>query len=162
MVPYGPRQPTRYKGYGILNHFLQLAARGEPICIFGDGSQMRDFIHVADFMTIMLQAIATPACYNQIFNVGGPEAIPLRAAAECIARAAGGTPIRFEPWPAEHLAVETGDYFSRHDKLASYLNLTEPTPLEIGLRCALHSYRETVTVWPRSRRAARDDKDLYL
>jgi nucleoside-diphosphate-sugar epimerase len=160
--PYGPRQPTRYKGYGILNYFLQLAALGEPICIFGDGSQMRDFMHVTDLMAIMLQAIATPACYNHIFNVGGPEATPLRAAAECIARAAGGTPIWFDPWPAEQLAVETGDYFGCCDKIARYLDLIEPIPSERGLRHALRSYREPVTFRPRSRITGRNVEDLDI
>jgi UDP-glucose 4-epimerase len=69
--PYGPYQAAKNNGYGIINYFIQLALRGEPIRLFGDGSQIRDFVYVDDLMDILLCAIAAPACHNQIFNLGG-------------------------------------------------------------------------------------------
>jgi nucleoside-diphosphate-sugar epimerase len=98
--PYGPYQAAKNKGYGIINYFIQLALRGEPIRLFGDGSQIRDFVYVEDLMDILLCAIAAPACHNQIFNLGGRNPISLRATAEAIALAAGGTPVILEPLAA--------------------------------------------------------------
>jgi len=144
--PYGPYQAAKNKGYGIINYFLQLAVRGEPIRIFGDGSQIRDFIFVEDLIDILLSAIVTPDCHNQIFNIGGREPISLRAAAESIALAAGGTPVILEPWPKDYQAVETGDYLSCVDKLGRFLDLAHLTSFEDGLARSIEAYRELIKI----------------
>ncbi len=142
--PYGPYYAPKNKGYGILNYFMQLALSGEPIRIFGDGSQIRDFIFVADLIDTLLCAIATPACYNQTFNLGGQNPISLRAAAEAIARAAGGTPVICERWPQDYQSVETGDYVSSTGKLRRVLDLPSPTSFEDGLARSIAAYRNLV------------------
>lgn len=139
--PYGPYQAAKNKGYGIINYFIQLALRGDPIRLFGDGSQIRDFVYVDDLMDILLCAIAAPACHNQIFNLGGRNPISLRAAAEAIALAAGGTPVMLEPWPPDYQAVETGDYVSSSNKLARFIDLAPPISFEDGLQRAIAAYR---------------------
>lgn len=138
--PYGPYQVAR-RGYGILNTFVQQALAAQPLRLFGDGSQRRDFIHVDDLVRVMLQAIATPACRNQIFNVGGPEAVPLVEAARLIAAACGGVPVLHEPWPAEHLKVETGDYLGAVDRIAALVPPLRFTPLREGIESTVAWYR---------------------
>jgi len=140
--PYGPYQAPKNKGYGIINYFIQLALRGKPIRIFGDGSQIRDFIYVDDLIDALFCASATPACHNQTFNLGGQSPISLRVAAEAIACAAGGTAVIFEPWPPDYQAVETGDYVSALDKLRRFLDLPSPTSFEDGLAYSIGAYRE--------------------
>lgn len=139
--PYGPHQLTR-RGYGILNTFVRQALSGAPIHIFGDGGQVRDFIFVEDLIKIMLGAIANPACHNDVYNVGGPEPVRLVDAAQAIATEAGGTPVLFDPWPAEHLKVETGDYFGDTTKLAGLLPEFGYTPLRIGIATTIVAYRD--------------------
>jgi UDP-glucose 4-epimerase len=47
--PYGPHpMQERYRGFGILNHFLDQALLDRPIRLFGDGSQLRDFVFIDD------------------------------------------------------------------------------------------------------------------
>ena len=63
---YGPGQT--YTPYvGVLTIFITRLLRGEPITIFGDGEQQRDFIHVSD---IVAGAIATPGRTPGRFNLG--------------------------------------------------------------------------------------------
>lgn len=140
--PYGPYRAGKSKSYGIVNHFIQLAMRGEPIRLFGDGGQLRDLVYIDDLIDIMLLAIATPACHNEIFNVGGPQGVSLRRAAEAIALAAGGTPVVFEPWPADYRSVETGDYVSCLDKLKRFVDLPPQASFEEGLAHTLAACRE--------------------
>lgn len=139
--PYGPHQLT-WRGYGILNTFVRQALSGAPIRLFGDGSQVRDFIFVEDLIKIMLGAIANPACHNDVYNVGGPEPVRLVDAAQTIATEAGGTPVVFDPWSAEHLKVETGDYFGDTTKLASLLPEFGYTPLRTGIATTVAAYRD--------------------
>lgn len=49
--PYGPFPWQMGKAYGILNQFILKAHRGEPLTIFGDGEQLRDYIYIDDVVT---------------------------------------------------------------------------------------------------------------
>lgn len=63
---YGPGQT--YTPYvGVLTIFITRLLRGEPITIFGDGEQQRDFVHVSD---IVAGAMATPGKAPGQFNLG--------------------------------------------------------------------------------------------
>jgi nucleoside-diphosphate-sugar epimerase len=138
--PYGPHQLAS-RGYGILNTFVQRALANQPIRLFGDGSQKRDFIYVGDLMRILLGAIATPACHNQIFNVGGLEPIALGDAARAIAAEVGDVAVLNEPWPAEHLKIETGDYVGSIDKLIAHMAVSPFTSLRAGIAATVAAYR---------------------
>lgn len=121
--PFGPHFAAEPRGYGIINQFIRLAFRGEPITIYGDGSQQRDYVHVNDVLTAFFACAMLEGCHGQTFNFGGRAAIRLRDAAELIANAAGGTPIRFVSWPREEKSVETGDYRSDMSKLDRFVSL---------------------------------------
>jgi UDP-glucose 4-epimerase len=63
---YGPRQESGLEG-GVVAIFLERMARGDETAIFGDGSQARDFVNVADVVDAMLAAVGHP---GGVFNVG--------------------------------------------------------------------------------------------
>lgn len=64
---YGPNQ--RFDAYGnVIPIFAFRALAGEPIHIFGDGSQTRDFVHVADVVTANIKA-ATSSGVSDAFNI---------------------------------------------------------------------------------------------
>jgi len=66
--PYGERQPTS-TGMGAVGVFLGKAFKNEPIELWGDGSVVRDYLHVED----VAQAVALAATYDgdqSVFNIG--------------------------------------------------------------------------------------------
>ncbi|MEZ5330948.1 MAG: GDP-mannose 4,6-dehydratase [Thermoanaerobaculia bacterium] len=72
----GARQRGRYGM--VVPRFVSAAVRGEPLRIFGDGSQTRCFCHVRDVVEGLLGlAIHAPA-YGGVFNLGGGEEISIR------------------------------------------------------------------------------------
>jgi UDP-glucose 4-epimerase len=139
--PYGPYQAEDQRKYGIINRFLRAAAKGESIRIFGDGHQLRDYIHVDDVVTAFLHAGMLNESCGQIFNLGGRKAVSLRSAAERIAELAGGADMRYEAWPNDQQAVETGDYFTDMRHVDSVLRLPPEVEWDTGLRNALDFYR---------------------
>ena len=56
---YGPRQLIRHNRQGFIGWFIRLALEGHEIQIYGDGSQMRDFVYVDDAADAFLRAGAT-------------------------------------------------------------------------------------------------------
>ncbi|GAB4197888.1 MAG: NAD-dependent epimerase/dehydratase family protein [Sandaracinaceae bacterium] len=63
---YGPNQTPDF----VLPRFLQKALRGEPIGIYGDGSQTRTFCYVDDNVDACVAAMTSEACEGQVINIG--------------------------------------------------------------------------------------------
>ena len=52
--PYGPGQPSGRTAYGIINRWIHLALADEPLTVYGDGAQQRDYIHVDDVVAALM------------------------------------------------------------------------------------------------------------
>jgi UDP-glucose 4-epimerase len=139
--PYGPHQKREAKSYGIINHFLQRAAAGEAIDVYGRGRQERDYVFVEDVVQAMLRCALEPRCEGETFNLGSGEGLPLGTAAELASRLAGSPAVRFLPWPEEDLIVETGDYVSDISLLRAMIGEFHPIPFEEGARLSIEHYR---------------------
>ena len=86
---YGPRQLIKHNRQGFIGWFIRLALEDREIQIFGDGSQLRDFVYVDDAADAFLRAGATDACNGEVFNVGGDEPISHRDLVELLIEVAG-------------------------------------------------------------------------
>lgn len=67
----GPRQSS--KGGFVLPRFIEQALVGEPITVYGDGSQIRSLTHVADVVTGMTKVIHSAKANGEAFNLGNPK-----------------------------------------------------------------------------------------
>jgi UDP-glucose 4-epimerase len=67
---YGERQSLQNPYQGVVAIFIANVLRGEPIQIFGDGEQSRDFIHIDDVVEAWVLALSSPAAYEEVFNLG--------------------------------------------------------------------------------------------
>jgi UDP-glucose 4-epimerase len=96
---YGPRQRPDM----AFNIFCHAAASGDPITVFGDGRQTRDFTYVADVVAATRAAAATPDVAGEVFNVGGGSRTALADAIELIREFSG------QPLDVRHLPMQDGD-----------------------------------------------------
>lgn len=98
---YGPRQALDNPYQGVLGIFLGNALRGEPLTIFGDGAQSRDFIYVSDIVRGWSQALANPASYGGVFNLGSGRQIAINDLADHVLSAFGHSradyPVDYKP-----------------------------------------------------------------
>jgi UDP-glucose 4-epimerase len=67
---YGPRQALDNPYQGVLGIFLGNLLRGEPLTIFGDGGQSRDFVYIDDVAEAWSRALTAPSTYGGVFNLG--------------------------------------------------------------------------------------------
>lgn len=77
-IVYGPRE-----WYGrVLTIFIKRALEGQPLVIFGDGKQLRDFVNVQDVVDMNLRCLLDPKADNQVFNVATAHGTDINTLAE--------------------------------------------------------------------------------
>ena len=67
----------------VIPKFVNQAATGEPLTVFGDGEYSRDFVHVQDITKAMMLSLTTPGIGGETFNVGG-ETLTINRLAEIV------------------------------------------------------------------------------
>ena len=78
----GPRQTGRYGM--VVPNLVGQALRGEPLTVFGDGTQTRCFSYVGDIVPALVELIEHPAARGQAVNLGGATEISIGALARRI------------------------------------------------------------------------------
>lgn len=85
----GPRQVGDYGM--VLPRFVAAALAGEPLTVFGDGSQSRCFADVRDIVTTLPALLERDACLGRVFNIGADTPITIRELAETVIRVTRST-----------------------------------------------------------------------
>jgi len=93
----GPRQTGQYGM--VIPNFVRQALSGQPITVFGDGTQSRSFTYVGDVVRAIVALINDPRAIGQVFNVGNGKEITIGDLAERIRTLAGSqSPIVLVPY----------------------------------------------------------------
>jgi len=139
---YGPRQLIRHNRQGFIGWFIRLAIEGREIQIFGDGSQVRDFVYVDDVADAFLRAGATDATNGEAYNVGGSEPTAHRDLTDLLIRTAGRGSMRFVDWPDEKRRIDIGSFYADSSKFQRLTGWRPTVTLADGLARTLAYYRE--------------------
>jgi UDP-glucose 4-epimerase len=75
----GPRQTGQYGM--VVPSFVRQALAGQPITVFGDGTQSRSFTYVGDVVRAVVALINEPRAIGQVFNIGNGKEISIKALA---------------------------------------------------------------------------------
>lgn len=127
---YGPRQDPSSPYSGVISIFTERARQGQPISVFGDGEQTRDFVFVGDLVEILIQALERDRLEDGVVNVGLNEAVSLNQLLSFIGDVLGGLP------PVHYQAARPGDIrHSRADnsRLRQRYGMGQPTGMREGL-----------------------------
>jgi UDP-glucose 4-epimerase len=138
---YGPRQLIRHNRQGFVGWFIRLALEGKEIQIYGDGSQVRDFVYVDDAADAFLRAGFDDACNGDVFNVGGNEPIAHRDLVTLLIEEAGAGSIRYVEWPEEKRRIDIGSFYSDSTKFTRTTGWAPTVPLRSGFERTLAYYR---------------------
>ena len=128
---YGPRQDPSSPYSGVISIFCERALGGQPITVFGNGEQTRDFFYVADLVTLPLQGLRQETVQAGPVNVGLNQTTSLNQLLAGLGAVLGGLPA------VSHGPARAGDIrHSRADNalLLERFELGAVTPLEEGLR----------------------------
>lgn len=140
--PYGPRQRTTSGKYGLVNWFLRLATQGQPLTVFGDGTQLRDYVYIDDLVEVMLRSGLIRELKGQTFNAGRGEGTRFREMAEAVVATVGKGSVQSIPWPENYARFETGDFVPDVAGLTAEIGYRPDTPLGDGLARTLAFFQQ--------------------
>jgi UDP-glucose 4-epimerase len=126
---YGERQNIGDRYRNVVGIFMNQLLQGQPMTVFGDGSQTRAFSYIADVAPLIAHSINVPGARNQTFNIGADQHYSVHALAHAVARAMGMAP-DINYLPARN---EVQHAYSAHDKLRSVFGEQPLTSLDEGL-----------------------------
>ncbi len=135
---YGPGQ-SAYRGQGVIAAFLDCAEAGKPLRVFGDGSIIRDYIHVEDMADAVVQLLDAPA-EPRVLNVGTGVGTSIRQVLDVV-RAVSGRSATVEYLPARATDVQSSVLDTGRIRELIPFN---PRSLEDGVRdtCLVRSMQE--------------------
>ena len=142
--PYGAGQPRERTAYGVINRLVHLALAGEALTIYGDGRQLRDYVHVDDVTGALASMGRSDAADGRTYNVGSGVGTPLVDAAQMIVEIAGRGRIEHIAWPELASRVETGDFVADISRIRRDLGWAPSTLLRDGLERTVSFYRAHV------------------
>jgi UDP-glucose 4-epimerase len=138
---YGPRQLIKHNRQGFIGWFIRLAIEGKPIQIYGDGSQLRDFVYVDDAADAFLRAGASDACNGEALNVGGDVPISHRDLTTELVKIAGAGRAEYVTWPPDKKAIDIGSFYADSTRFKRTTGWKPAVPLVEGLRRTIDFYR---------------------
>jgi dTDP-glucose 4,6-dehydratase len=134
---YGPRM--QLDDGRVVPAFIDQALCGEPMTVFGDGSQTRSFCYVSDLVEGLVRLSRSSERYP--VNLGNPVELTIREFAERIREAAGSkSELRFEPLPQDDPKRRRPDI----SKAKNILDWEPKVSLEEGLRETIAYFRPRV------------------
>ncbi|MCB5943966.1 UDP-glucuronic acid decarboxylase family protein [Acidocella sp. KAb 2-4] len=136
---YGPRMhPNDGR---VVSNFIVQALKGEPITIYGDGTQTRSFCYVDDLVDGMMRLMDSPAAFTGPVNVGNPQETTMLELADTICRLTGSaSAIEFRPLPQDDPKQRRPDI----GLAERALGWAPRTALEDGLKETIAYFRKIV------------------
>jgi UDP-glucose 4-epimerase len=140
---YGPHLLMKHGRQGFITVFIRRALEGQPLQVFGDGSQLRDFTYVDDCVEAFLATALHEDAFGHAFNVGGQEPVSLLEVARLCQEIAGaGGTATTVPWPPEREKIDIGSIYVSHARLTALTGWEPVVSLREGLERTFAFYRE--------------------
>ena len=143
---YGANQNIWDKYRNVLGIWMYYHMEGQPVTIFGDGTQMRAFSYIDDSLEPLWNAAVRPEASKQIINLGGIQEYSINEAADILTEVVGGAErVYLEKRHEVHYAIPT------YDKSVELLGFQHKTDLKEGLtkmwEWAQHQPKRERFVW---------------
>jgi UDP-glucuronate decarboxylase len=133
---YGPRMhPADGR---VVSNFIMQALKGEPITLYGDGSQTRSFCYVDDLIDGLIRLMESPANVTGPINLGNPVEFTMRELAELVLSETGSSSsIVKQPLPQDDPRQRKPDIRLAQERLA----WSPKVPLRDGLKPTIDYFR---------------------
>lgn len=138
---YGPRMRIKDARQTFLGIWVRRLIEGEPVLVYGDGKQVRDFNYVDDVVEAFIICAISNDANGEIFNLGAEDPISLIDTAELMVEMNGAGSFKVVPFPGELKQIDIGDYYADYGKIRSKLGWKPQISIEEGLKLTLDYFK---------------------
>lgn len=126
---YGEHQNIGDRYRNVVGIFMNQIMQGEPLSVFGDGTQTRAFSHIDDVAPHIARCVDVPASFGRVINIGADTPYSVNDLAEVVAEAFGVEPV------VNHLEArnEVVHAYATHDLAAELLGARPTVELKDGI-----------------------------
>jgi UDP-glucose 4-epimerase len=122
--------PGQTGAYGmVIPRFVEAALRRVPLPVYGDGEQLRCFLHVADAVDAIVRLADCPAAEGEVVNVGSVEPVAIRELAERVLEHVGEGSISYIPYEEAYPEGGFEDIRCRLPEISKIRALTDWEPV---------------------------------
>lgn len=133
---YGPRMAA--DDGRVVSNFVVQALAGQPLTVYGDGSQTRSFCYVDDLIDGLVRLMESPPAFSQPVNLGNPAEITVLRMAELVRELTGSpAPLQFRDLPQDDPTQRCPDIALAREQLG----WQPATPLHAGLAHTIAYFR---------------------
>ncbi len=139
---YGPRCQMHHGFYGILNWFIGNAMQENPITVYGDGRQTRDYVYIDDVVDAFIRVALSDETSQQIFFVGSGIETVFLDMVKTVIKAVGKGSYVHVPFPRERESIDIKKFVVSCEKLNRYTGWQAKTDLQTGVEKTVDFYRQ--------------------
>ena len=141
---FGQKMRIKDSKQTFLGIWLRNVLENKPICIYGDGSQLRDLNYIDDVVNALLMVAIYSKSNGKVYNLGSKEIISLNDLAEKLTQANGSGVIEKKQFPKKLKKIDIGNYYSNFDKITKEINWKPKFSINEGLLNTLNYYRSNL------------------
>ncbi|MDD9901587.1 MAG: NAD-dependent epimerase/dehydratase family protein [Alphaproteobacteria bacterium] len=132
---YGPGQNPNSPYSGVISVFLKRCAENNPVTIYGDGEQVRDFVYVGDVVSVLMQSMGKMNDQDAgIFNICTGKATSIHKLVQTIGEISQKEiPCDYQPERRSDIRTSIGN----PSRLERWLGNVPQTSLEVGLKMCI-------------------------
>ena len=138
---FGPGMRVKDARQTFLGIWIRLLLEKNPIKIFGDGLQLRDFNYVDDCVEAFLLSGISEKTNGKVYNLGSDRVIGLKELAKKMLSLGFEGSYELVSFPEDRKAIDIGDYYSDFSLITSELRWLPKTSLEDGLKKTIEYYK---------------------
>lgn len=140
--PYGLRSQMKHSHSNLVNWFIRQAMDDNALTVFGDGSQLRDYIYTEDLAKALACIGLDRQAAGQPFNIGSGIGTRFIDMANTVVETVGSGRVVKVPWPRNYENVETGDYVTDIMKTKERTGWLPQVSFKEGIEKTVDYYRK--------------------
>ena len=141
---YGPRMRIRDARQTFLGIWIRNLLENNPITIYGDGSQLRDYNYIDDVVEAFIMVACSDKFNGFVYNLGNENPLSLKTTAELMIGQNGEGNYVFKAFPDDLKKIDIGDFYSDYSKIKNSLGWAPKIPFSEGIRRTIDYYRKNL------------------
>jgi nucleoside-diphosphate-sugar epimerase len=137
---YGPRMRIKDARQTFLGIWIRNLIQGEPIKVYGDGNQRRDYNYVDDLVDALIMAATENKAVGRIYNLGAPDPMSLRETAEIMTHGIEGMSWHLVPFPEDRKAIDVGDFICDYSSFSTVFGWKPKIRFTEGIKMSLEYF----------------------